>query len=361
MIPVLYESTATTFTSCGIGELPDTLSSKATERRNGLCYLDLEHAVDSLRYPDLAAGRLIKSAYSNDKTNIFCIEHINYSSEGTVKIHAPQQVCLRLSSAVRFSDEESYTWTKGDSATGNDISDVMAILRTAVRPRLTTEYDAGGNVLVPAVTFTGDFDLPAGTSVTITWGKANPTAFEVVQAVAEAFGGEIEWGFNKVSIWKSRGEDTNQEIRYGVNMLALEAETDAEPYITAVMPEGGTDLSSYVQADSPGVFGFFRIGVADLTGTTASDYLQESSTLKSAIKVEFDENGNAPVLTDVKALQRRQLCDKVVVVHPGLELKQKSKIVEAVFESLLLQYDSLSIGEILQDITDTIAALIKKG
>jgi len=359
VIPVLYDSTATTFTSCGIGELPDTLSSKVTEQRNGLCSLELEHPVDSRRYSDLAPGRLIKTASQPGKTNIFCIEHINYSSEGTVRLDAPQQVCLRLSSAVRFSDAESLVWMKGDDATGNDIYDVMSILRSAVRPRLTTVRDADDNIIVPGIVFTGDFDLPAGTFVTINWGKANPTAFEVVQAVAEAFGGEIEWGFNKVSILKARGEDTNQEIRYGVNMLALEAETGGEDYATAVMPESRTSINDYAQADSPGVYPFFRVAIADLGGKTAAEYLQESAKLTSAIKVEFDENGNAPVLTDVKALQRRKLCDTVVVVHPALELKQKAKIVEAVFESLLLQYDSLSIGEILKDITDTIAALIR--
>lgn len=359
MIPVLYESTATTFTSCGLGELVDALSCIVTEDENGQCSLEMEYPTDAIRYPDIATGRLIKAASAPGEYNIFCLKDLDYSTEGVVKIHAPQEMCFRLSSAKRFLAAKSYTWTASGGAGGNDIRDVFHNhLLARVRPHMTEVTDEHGLVVVPGCTFTGDFSLELGTQRYINWGKERPSAFELTQAVAEGFGGEIRWGFNRVDVLQRRGSDTGLEIRYGVNMLKLDAETSGETYITAAMPAGSEDVDTdYVRADSPGVFPFFRIAEVE-EGTSLTDYLESSATLKTAIKVEFDAEGHANVDYDGDIWQLH-LYDTVTVVHPVIELRQEAKIVQTVFDSLLERYISLSVGEILKDITDTIAALIR--
>jgi len=361
MIPVLYESTTTTFTNLGLGELPDALSCKVTSERNGMMSLEMEYPTNGLHYSDIAIGRIIRAAILRVDSfqNIFVIESIDYSMDGTIKVYAPAYACFRLSSAIRFTSYENYVWTKGDSATGDDVHDVMSALRSNVRPQLSRLADAYDRTIVPAMTFSGNISRPTGTSVDIVWGKENPTAFEVVQAVADAFGGEIFWSRRQVVILQQIGEDTGLEIRYGSNMTALDAETDGEPYVTAVVPEG-SGASGYVRADTPGIYPFFRVAVADLSGTTASAYIQEAQKLKTSIKVQFDPFGNATnVDTDSGWLQRLGVCDIVTVVHPELELKQKTKIVKTVFNVLEERYESMDIGEVVQDITDTIAAMIK--
>lgn len=357
MIPVLFESTARAFSSCGIGELADAMSCTVTRGANGLCYLDMEYPVDGVRYSDLAVGRIIKAA-DHIGWDIFVIESIEYSLDGTVKIYAPTYACLRLVSAIRFSQNESYTWTKGDAATGDDIHDVMSALRTNVRPQLSTVTDEYGITIVPGMTFKGNISLPAGTSLTIDWGKGRPTAFEVVQAVADAFGGEIVFKTNQVLIGRNLGEDIGLEIRYGVNMTALDAETDGESYVSAVMPEGG-EATDYLRAETPGVFPFYKIGISEDIAS-ASDYLAEAQKLKTSIKVQFDPYGNASnVVVDSERLQLVGIYDIVTVVHPGIGLKQKTRIVKTVYNTLTEQYESLDVGEIMQDITDTIAALVR--
>lgn len=359
MIPVLYPSTATAFTTRGLGELPDALSCTVTSERNGIRYLEMEYPTNGLHYSDIAIGRIILAAVSHQSYDIFVIESIEYSIDGTIEIYAPCFACMRLTSAIRFSDENEYTWTKGDGATGDDVHDIMAALDNVIRPLLTRYTD--GNVTVPGMAFRGDFSLLSGSSVTVNWGKEKPTAFEVVQAVADALGGEINWNGNRVTINKEIGEDTGLEIRYGTNMTALDAETDGEPYATAVMPKDSTDLSEYAQAATPGVFPFFRLAVADLTGTTASAYLVNAQTLKTAIKVQFDPYGNTTnVETDVEWLHRLGVHDIVTVVHPQLGLKQKAKIVKAVYNVLTERFESVDVGEVMQDITDTIAALVRQ-
>lgn len=358
MIPCLYLSTETNFTSLGLGELPDALSCIVTSERNGMMYLELEYPANGLHYSDIAIGRIIRAAAWSRAQNLFVIESIDYSIDGTAKIYAPQYCCLRLSSAVRFTSYDNYIWTKGDAATGDDVHDIMSALRSNVRPQLTRLADELDRTVVLGVVFRGGYDLPSGSSVDIVWGKENPTALEVVQAVAEALGGEILWHGNQVYIMESIGEDTGLEVRYGVNMTALDAETDGEPYATAVVPDGG-GAADYVSADSPGAYPFFKLAVADLTGTTAKAYLEDAQKLRTSIKVQFDPYGVANVNTDSKWLQSLELCDSVIVVHPEIGLKQEAKIVKTVYNTLTERYESMDIGEVLQDITDTIAAMIK--
>jgi len=358
MIPCLYEANETAFTTLGLGELPDALSCVVTSERNGMMSLDMEYPTNGLHYSDIAIGRIIRSAAWSKSQNLFVIQSIDYSIDGIIKIYAPQYCCSRLASAIRFTSLENYTWTKGEAATGDDVHDILSALRTNIRPQLTALIDEDNNTLILPVVFRGGYNLPSGTSVDVDWGKENPTAFEVVQAVADALGGEILWHGNQVYIYEGIGEDTGLEVRYGVNMTALDAETDGEPYATAVVPDGGT-AADYVSADSPGIFPFYRLAVADLSETTAAAYLEESQTLRTSIKVQFDPYGVANLDTDSKWLQNLGLCDSVIVVHPEIGLKQEAKIVKTVYDALTERYESMDIGEVMQDITDTIAALVR--
>ena len=359
MIPVLYESTATAYSSLGLGELPDALSCTVTNERNGMCYLEMEYPTSGLHYSDIAIGRIIRAAKDNQFSDIFVISSIDYSIDGTIKLYAPAYSCFRLASAVRFTEYNNYLWEKGDSATGDDVHDIMSALRSNIRPQLTRVADEHDQTIVLGMTFSGNISLPAGASADIVWGKENPTAFEVVQAVADALGGEIFFSLNRVFINSQIGEDTGLEIRYGTNMTALDAETDGEPYATAVVPDGGT-AADFVRADTPGIFPFFRLAVADLTGTTAAAFLEQSQTIKTAIKVQFDPYGTAMgVDTDSEWLHRLAVCDIVTVVHPEIGLRQKTKIVKTVYNVLTELFESVDIGDVVQDITDTIAAMIK--
>ena len=53
MIPILYESTETTFTSNGIGRLSDAVSCVVTEERNGPYELEMEYPVSGIHYDDI--------------------------------------------------------------------------------------------------------------------------------------------------------------------------------------------------------------------------------------------------------------------------------------------------------------------
>lgn len=365
MIPVLYESSEKEFTACGIGELADAISCEVTEELGGNYYLEMTYPTNGIHYSDIAIGRLIKAAPAPSKeANIFCITTIDYSIDGVIKVYAPQEMYLRSESTIRYVHAGEYNWSKGDGASGDDVADVFAALVGMARPQFT---QARG-----LCTFSGDFSLEDGAVVTVEWEDEFPTFLQTIYAVADAFGGEVEWGFNSVRIVHSRGENTGLEIRYGVNVTKLDAETDAAEAYTAIL---ATTDDRWTIRYSSGTDGFpwQRIKVVDVSKYVDDDYtledlenigdrlLAEQGKLRTSIKVEFDVDGQPNVLTNVERIRNLYIGDTVIVVHPGLELAQQARIVKTVFNVLLERYESMHVGEIQKDITDTIAAMLKKG
>ena len=66
MIPILYESNETGFTSNGLGRLRDMIRCECTEERNGVYEVEFEYPVDGLHYSDILLGRII--AVEHDET-----------------------------------------------------------------------------------------------------------------------------------------------------------------------------------------------------------------------------------------------------------------------------------------------------
>ena len=59
MIPILFESTAKTFDTFGIGVLRDTTSCEITEERNGQYELELKYPINGLLYGYIKKERII--------------------------------------------------------------------------------------------------------------------------------------------------------------------------------------------------------------------------------------------------------------------------------------------------------------
>ena len=59
MIPILYESTETAFTSQGLGSLSDATMCVVTEERNGAYELEMEYVEGGVHFEDLKVSRII--------------------------------------------------------------------------------------------------------------------------------------------------------------------------------------------------------------------------------------------------------------------------------------------------------------
>ena len=67
MIPVLYDSTATSFSTFGIGALPDAISPHVVEERNGEYTLELQYPVDGINYEHIGMRSIITAKPNPNK------------------------------------------------------------------------------------------------------------------------------------------------------------------------------------------------------------------------------------------------------------------------------------------------------
>lgn len=363
MIPVLYPPEEEEFEFGALGWLTDALSCKATEEtETGACYLEITYPVDGNHYSDIAIGCQIKTASDPATVQVYCIERIDYSAAGTIDIYAPQRTLLRMQKTVLLvKTRESDDGSEPPSYTNRSARNMMLAMAADALPKpIDSESD------LQDVEFISDITYSSGSEVTVELDDY-PTMFDALIAMAKIFKGEIKWGINSVSILRSRGVDSGLEIRYGLNMLALDAETDAGNYVTAIYPVARGYTGQPVKLDTTNGFPFYRGAVVDVsdywgTGMTIQDAAQAylaAQGINPSIKVEFDSNDLPNVDADPERIRNLYLCDSVTVVHKGLQLKENAKISKAVFDSLLMRYESLDVGEIQQNITDTIAALIR--
>ena len=59
MIPILYESWETEFTTNGIGRLRDVISVTVTEERNGVFECDFEYPISGVYFDRIKLGQII--------------------------------------------------------------------------------------------------------------------------------------------------------------------------------------------------------------------------------------------------------------------------------------------------------------
>ena len=362
MIPVLYPSTETSFTTNGLGGLPDAISCVVTEQRNtqGGYWLEMEYPVDGLHYDLLAPERIIYAAPSMGNTpQPFRISRITRPINGIVHIEAPH-ISAQLQKITT-----SGTFT-ARSFTG-----------------ITYDYAQAARGFGQTFPFFFSSDKTF-TETQISFPE--PTAFMDILLGAEGsildtFGGEYEWNGREVILHDSRGVDSGLEIRYGVNMSDLEAETDATELVTACVPfwKGTVNEQDVIvtgdmcTADNASAYAYVRCVPLDVTEQFDLEQDQQPTAAQVTAKGQAFINSTSRKLlqTSIRVSyepttsgigeRRINLCDTVRVVYPDLNVSSISKVVETKFNVLIERYDELTIGTIRNNIVDTIAGLISGG
>lgn len=363
MIPVLYNATYKTFTNNGIGGLPDATKCIVTEKRNtaGGYYLEMEYPVTGLHYPDIIPERIIYAAPApGKKPQPFRINRISKPIDGIIKVEAPH-VSSELSSIVTYGSYPVYT--------------VYGGFDTFKQVAVETLWQT-----VP-FTMTSDIDLLEVQRIEF----PKPTAFMDVLLGSEGsfldkIGGEFEWDGWNVILHKQRGTDNGLEIRYGVNMSDMDAETDASELVNAVVPYwsgsvGENDIvvvGNICIAENYNAFSYVRTIPYDVSRDTEVESgtapTQAQVTAAGQAYISKTDLTDLTMSTTVSYIpitgsigdRPINLCDTVRVVNPDLGLSSTAKVVETKFNVLSERYESVTIGSIRKSIVDTIADLIKR-
>lgn len=362
MIPVLYSATETSFATNGLGGLANAISCYVTETRNtvGGYFLNMEYPIDGIHYGDILPERIVYASPAPHKTpQPFRITRIAKPINGVVKIEAPH-VSTALQSIVTYGTHTANSFTG-----------------------ITYNYAQTARGLGQAFPFWFASDM---TFEQKSVDFPNPIDFMSVLmgvqgSILDLYGGEYEFDGFKVTLYQQRGRDSNIEIRYGVNMTDMKAETDARKLVTAVVPywSGTVDeqdvivIGDMCVSTNAGAYAYVRCIPLDVSSefdlesgqTPVKDQVTAKGTsyinatdqaiLNTSISVQYES------ITDSIGERPIYLCDTVRVVHPDMKLSATAKVVKTKYNVLTDRYDTITIGSINQNIVDTIAKIIKKG
>lgn len=365
MIPRLYESEETEFTTFGICPLPESISCLVTEGRNGQYTLEMEYPRSGMWFSEIKADRIILATAHDrdDHPQAFRIERI----EGTISdivtiyaVHISYQlnwiILKKMTKYTRYA-ELAMSQMKRDALMGDGIC---------------------------PFNFYSDIGTEESTPVYIS--TTEPTPFRsylggIEGSVLDTYGGEYEWDMWDVHLWQSRGEDNGVKIVYGKNLTGIDWETDlSETYTGAVAyykseDEEGQEV--YVEGDVQTIlnntFAFHRIIVLDVSSeyestptkaqlnTYASNYVNANSVTPTvSFTLEFVPLWQTEEYKEYADFERVKLCDTVHIVYPPLGIELDAKVVKTVYNVLLDRYDSIEVSTVRKNLSTTIFAMQKE-
>lgn len=358
MVPLLFEATATDFSTRGLFALSDAISCTVTEERNGLFELELVYPTDGNHFSEITEDRLIVAfPHENGTKQAFRIYRREASIDGTVTFYA-RHISYQLS------------FIPVDLCSGQTDS-AQTMMETLAQ---------AAQVACP-FSFESDITTAAALSFAVTAPVGFRSALGGMEgSVLDHFGGEFEWDNWTVRLLENRGSDNGVRIAYGKNITEYDDALDIGDTITGVMAYYAyTDENEQAQIvyTNPKVitngsteFAHERIAPLDCSGEFDSvptvQALTDYATLwlhrtsnadpTQEINVSFVPLGQTAEYTGLAELERVSLCDTVKVSYPALGISVKKKVTRTVWNVLSNSYDEITLGT-EQTLADTIVEL----
>lgn len=339
MIPILFDSSETAFTSNGIGRLVDCISCTVTEERNGIYEVELQYPVTGKWYQRMIATGGIIGVIHDDNHDIqpFDIYKSEAPIEGVVTFYA-HHISYRLNNIIL----QPFTAASASAA-------IAAISTNSVN--------------------TNPFTFSTDKSVSATFKLEHPASVRSVLLGEEGsfldVFGTAEYKFDKfnVQMLLHRGTDTGVTVRYGKNMTGIDQTIDESDTYNAIAPYW-TDGTDYVYA-SPVIVQpttpvtplkpvamdlsseFSEKPTAAQLTAAAQTYLNTNVPwygIKN-IKADFIAMWQSLEYEDVAAIQRVGLCDTVSVYYTEMGIAaEKEKVVKVVYDVLAERFTEMELG-----------------
>lgn len=350
MIPILYNSTETSFTSNGMGRLKEAIECYVDEERNGIYEAYLTYPVTGKHYAELVAGNILGLVH--DETGDiqpFDIYKTKKDMKGTIAVYA-RHISYRLSRYVVLP------------MTAGSCAEALATIPNYITP------DSCPFTFWTDKSVTATFTVDVPVSVRSILGGTSGS-------ILDTFGtAEYEWDKWTVKLHQHRGDDTGVVIRYGKNLSTLTQELDDSGTYSAVVPywtnpETGdvVMLPEYIvttdKVDSTLAIPLDTSEYFDTEPTEAQlraraeSYLanNEGWLANENIKIDFVQLWQTEEYKDVAPLLRLKLCDKIDVYHPGLGITVSNvRIIKVRYNVLTERYDKMELGTPKTNLADTI-------
>lgn len=364
MIPILYEAKTSDFTGNGTGFLKDATECTVKEVRNGTFELTLKYPENGVYADKLTEDAIIKAKpnnkdndqlfriYKSGKTiagvNTFYAEHISYElnsnpiCQPVIEGKNPQQAIEQVLSQAAVPN--NYTaWSDIQTRNSTGVDDVISVRKML-----------GG----------------------------------VEGSILDTGGGEYQFDNFTIKLWKSRGKDTGETIRYGKNLITAEQEKNIANTVTAIFPyarykkdetseeeilvklsEGiiktpNADRYARLKCEPVDFSDKFKDGVViteDMLRKVATAYAQSGIDEPSiSIKASFQDMNKIKGNENLATFNSIDLCDIVTVIIEKLDIDVKAKVVSYTYNVLKERAENVEIGETRTNLTKQITAESKE-
>lgn len=364
MIPILYEAKTNDFTGNGTGFLRDATECTVKEVRNGTFELTLKYPENGVYADKLTEDAIIKAKpnnkdndqlfriYKSGKTiagvNTFYAEHISYElnsnpiCQPVIEGKNPQQAIEQVLSQAAVPN--NYTaWSDIQTRNSTGVDDVISVRKML-----------GG----------------------------------VEGSILDTWGGEYQFDNFTIKLWKSRGKDTGETIRYGKNLITAEQEKNIANTVTAIFPyarykkdetseeeilvklsEGiiktpNADRYARLKCEPVDFSDKFKDGVViteDMLRKVATAYAQSGIDEPSiSIKASFQDMNKIKGNENLATFNSIDLCDIVTVIIEKLDIDVKAKVVSYTYNVLKERAEKVEIGETRTNLTKQITAESKE-
>ena len=344
MIPVLYEKDEIAFVSNGLGRLRDCISCVVTEERNGIYECDFEYPMDGANFDLIQCGRIIGVTHDDSK-DIQPFDIVSYSKpiEGIVTFHCVH-ISYRMSGMV----------VAGTNI--NSLADALTLLGTATP----------SNPFVYTTDMTSTAYMAAADGVPR---SVRQLLGGIEGSILDSYGGEYEFNKWNVILHSARGQYRDFAIRYGVNMLDFNDESDylstynsCIPYWIGQDNDGNQVIVKGSRVDSG--YSSYRSDTIcaplDLSEkfedkpTTAQleaaalQYMTSNTTYlpKQTVTVDFIRLQDFEEYKDYANLLQCNLCDSITVIFPNYNTSAVFKIVKTEWDVLAGRYNSMELGHL---------------
>ena len=350
MIPILFKSDATDFTTNGIGRLTDAISCTVTEERNGQYELEMQYPMDGQYYGEIRTSSIIAAVpYDGAKIQAFQVYKISRALGGRVTINA-QHISYRLN------------WIPVMPFSASSLADTLEKIKA---------NSAENNPF----TFEADFTSTVSCGITIPTGCKSVLG-GVEGSLLDTYGGEYEWDNWTVKLHKNRGSEKPITLLYGKNITDLTQEevisntyTGVCPYwsatdnnITVTLPE------KVISVEEAKNFPFHRTKVVDFSGQfdvqPTIEQLREATTEyieannigvpDVSIEVSFINLAGTDGYEDAAPLETVQLGDTISVYFEKLGVQTRAKVIGYEYNVLTEKYENVSIGTSRSTLASTI-------
>lgn len=339
MIPILYDTNETAFTSNGLGRLRDCIECKVTEERNGVYEADFQYPVTGANFDRIKVGRIIGVTH-NESEDIQPFDIVSYEKpiNGIVTFHC-----------THISYRQSYMTVTGSNI--NSLADAFTLLGNAE----------------PTNPFTYQTDKTSSAYMSGADGKPKSVRSLLggtEGSILDTYGGEYEWNKFKVILHDSRGTTRPFSIRYGVNMLEYNEDFDTQGSYSSCIPfwSNGTET---VVGDRQFATGVTIANRGECVPLDVSDKFESKPTKAEVeamgvsvmasknvynptqtLHVEFARLQDVPDYENFRRLYQCNICDTINVVFPDYKVTEQYKIVKTVWDVLKDRYDSMELGDL---------------